>query len=76
MAEAVARCDAFVGTLARACTTSLCVSHCDIIRGLVAATLGLSFDRMFGFDCDPASLTTLRRADHGWQLATLNQHAD
>jgi broad specificity phosphatase PhoE len=41
----------------------LCVSHCDIIRGVVAHYLGLDADRLLGFDVYPASLTEL--ALHG-----------
>jgi broad specificity phosphatase PhoE len=37
----------------------LCVSHCDVIRGVVAHYLGLDADRLLGFDVDPASLTEL-----------------
>ena len=37
----------------------LCVSHCDIIRGVVAHYLGLDADRVLAFDVDPGSLTTL-----------------
>ena len=51
----------------------LCVSHCDIIRGLVARTLGLAMAGIFAFDCDPASLTTLARQDGGARLVTLNE---
>lgn len=37
----------------------LCVSHVDIIRGVVAHYLGLDTDRLLAFDIDPASLTEL-----------------
>ncbi len=52
---------------------ALCVTHCDMIRGLVAAYLGLGLDRMLTFDCDPASLTTLARQAHGTRIVTLNE---
>ena len=71
MASAVARARAFLDTRPQGVT--LCVSHCDIIRGIVAAYLGLDLDRMLGFDCDPASLTTLALHPGGAQLITLNE---
>ena len=40
-------------------TPLLCVSHCDVIRGVVAHYLGLSMDRLLHFDIDPGSLTEL-----------------
>ena len=42
----------------------VCVTHCDIIRGLVAHYLGLDVHRLFAFDIDPASVTTIQ-VDHG-----------
>ncbi len=51
----------------------LCVSHCDIIRGVVARVLGLRFDRMLAFDCDPASLTTIEANAGCWRVVTLNE---
>ncbi len=52
----------------------LCVTHCDVIRALVATCLGLPIDRMLGFECDPASLTTLALfEDGGARLVTLNE---
>lgn len=51
----------------------LCVSHCDIIRGVVAHYLGLEADRLLGFDIDPASLSTLALHDGGAQIVSLNE---
>ncbi len=51
----------------------LCVSHCDIIRGVVAHYLGLDADRMLGFDVDPASLTILALHDGGGRIIALNE---
>ena len=51
----------------------LCVSHCDIIRGVVAALLGMPLDRLLAFDCDPAALTILAWHDGGARLVTLNE---
>jgi broad specificity phosphatase PhoE len=54
----------------------LCVSHCDIIRGVVAHYLGLDADRLLGFDIDPASLTELALyGDGGGRVVTLNERA-
>ena len=51
----------------------LCVSHCDIIRGIVAHYLGLGFNRLIAFDCDPGSLTTLAFDGDHVRLVTLNE---
>lgn len=51
----------------------LCVSHCDIIRGVVARVLGLGFDRLLAFDCSPASVTTIESIDGNWRVVTLNE---
>lgn len=51
----------------------LCVSHCDVIRGIVAHYLGLEFDRLLAFDIDPASLTTLALHDGGGRVVSLNE---
>lgn len=70
MAEAVARARALIERIdAR---EALCVSHCDVIRGLVATYLGIGFDRLLAFDCDPASVTTLAIDGGGVRLVTLN----
>lgn len=53
----------------------LCVSHCDIIRGVAAHYLGLSADRLLSFDCDPASLTTLALYEGGGRVVSLNERA-
>jgi broad specificity phosphatase PhoE len=51
----------------------LCVSHCDIIRGVVAHYLGLDADRLLGFDVDPASLTTVALHGGGGRVIALNE---
>jgi broad specificity phosphatase PhoE len=53
----------------------LCVTHCDIIRGVVAHVLGLHADRLLAFDCDPASLTTLALWNGGGRVVALNERA-
>lgn len=71
MGEAVARAVAFVAGLGAGVT--LCMSHCDIIRGAVAHYLGLPLDRIFQLGCDPGSLTTLLLDGEGARLVTLNE---
>jgi broad specificity phosphatase PhoE len=70
MAEAVARARMLVERTEAGET--LAVSHCDVIRGLVATYLGIGFDRLLAFDCDPASVTTLAIDAAGVRLVTLN----
>lgn len=75
MEEAIARAADFIFGLAQADAPVLCVTHCDIIRGLVAHMLAMPMDRMFMLGCDPASVTTLA-IDHGdVRLVTLNRCA-
>ena len=75
MAEAVARAIAYLAAIPAAQTPAVCVSHCDIIRGIVADLLGLDYGRMFAFDCNPASLTTVALGSAGARLVTLNAPA-
>ena len=72
MTAAVARAVAYVQAIGAAGPV-LCISHCDIIRGLVAHFLGLSLNRILAFDCDPASLTTLELGDGGGRVVALNE---
>lgn len=51
----------------------LCVSHADVIRGVVAAVLGLDGDRLLAFDVDCASLTTLSLDGDTIRLVALNE---
>jgi broad specificity phosphatase PhoE len=51
----------------------LCVSHCDIIRGVVAHYLGLDMGRLLGFDVDPGSVTTLALFPGGGRIVALNE---
>lgn len=50
-----------------------CVSHCDIIRGLIARTLGLPLDNMLRFDTDPASVSRLALGNWGARVMTVNE---
>ena len=73
MDEAVARATAYLAGLPPADFPALCVTHCDIIRAIVAAQLGLGFERMFAFDCDPASITAIAIEGGGIRIVTLNR---
>lgn len=48
------------------------VSHCDIIRAIIAGVLGLSLDNMLRFDIGPASVSRLAVGDWGAQVQALN----
>ena len=71
MAEAVARAVEFVAGLGEGVT--LCVSHCDVIRGVVAHYLAMPMERIFQLGCDPGSVTTLVLEDEGVRLVGLNE---
>ena len=73
MGEAVARALAYLGRLSPAALPAVCVSHCDIIRGVVADRLGLGFRKMFALDCDPGSVTTIAFEEGGARVVTLNR---
>ena len=49
------------------------VSHCDIIRGVIAHHLGLSLDRLLGFDVDPASVSRLAVGAWGGRVLSINE---
>jgi broad specificity phosphatase PhoE len=51
------------------------VSHCDIIRSVIADALDLSLDRLLRFDVDPASVSQLEVAEWGCRVASINQRA-
>jgi broad specificity phosphatase PhoE len=71
MADATSRAWRFIATLPAG--RILCVSHCDVIRGLVCDVLGLGYERMFQLDCDPASVTELAFEGGGVRLVGLNR---
>ena len=75
MAEAVDRAAAALETIAaaHAGATVACVSHCDIIRGLIARYLGLPLDNMLRFDSDPASVSRLALGNWGARIMTVNE---
>lgn len=71
MGEATARAWRFVAALPAGRT--LCVSHCDVIRGLVCDVLGLGYERMFQLGCDPASVTELAFEGDDVRLVGMNR---
>jgi broad specificity phosphatase PhoE len=75
MAEAVARAAASLEAIAagHAGATIACVSHCDIIRGVIAHYLGLPLDNMLRFDADPASVSRLALGNWGARIMTVNE---
>jgi broad specificity phosphatase PhoE len=51
------------------------VTHCDIIRGVIAGILGLSLDRIHQFDIDPASISRVAVGDWGMRVTSINEVA-
>lgn len=72
-AEAVARATDYLCAIPAAAMPALCVTHCDIIRGLVAAIRGGGFDRLWEMPCDPGSLTELVVKGDELRLVSLNR---
>ena len=75
MAEAVARAIAAVEAIAAEQDekTVVAVSHCDIIRGVIAHTLGLSLDNILRFDIDPASVSRIEIGRWGARVRSINE---
>ena len=75
MGEAVERAAEALETIASGHDGEMvaCISHCDIIRGLIARTLGLSLDNMLRFDTDPASVSRLALGNWGARIMTVNE---
>lgn len=73
MAAAVRRAMRHLDGLGRAGETVLCVSHCDVIRGVVAHCLGLSLDNILRFEVGTASICWLNADGQGGaQVLTVN----
>lgn len=72
MGEVVERAERCVSGVA-AIGATVFVTHCDVIRGLVARRLGLPFGRLFDLPCDPGSITELALEDGRLRLVTLNE---
>ncbi|MDB5662657.1 MAG: hypothetical protein JWN59_995 [Sphingomonas bacterium] len=75
MAAAVARAGRHVANIGANGGGVVCVSHCDIIRGLIADTLGLPLDNMLRFDVDTASLSILVAGEWGARVLSVNEVA-
>lgn len=73
MAAAVERAAEHVGSLTAAGGGVVCVSHCDIIRGLIADAIGLPLDHLLRFDVDTASLSMLVVGDWGRRVVSINE---
>ncbi len=74
MAAATARAVGHVEAVAAARSgPALLVTHCDIIRGVVAHYLGLALDRLLSFDVDLASRTTLAFGPWGGRVVAVNE---
>ena len=75
MAEAVVRAVAALAEIAAENRngTVACVSHCDIIRGVIAHHLGLPLDHMLRFDVDPASVSRIAIGAWGARIMTVNE---
>jgi broad specificity phosphatase PhoE len=75
MGEAVARAVAHDESIAQGDDGQavVCVSHCDVIRGVVAHYLSLGLNRLLTFDVDPGSVTTLLVGGWGGRLTSLNR---
>jgi broad specificity phosphatase PhoE len=75
MVEAVERATGALAALAAEHNnaTIACVSHCDIIRGVIAHYLGLPLENMLRFDIDPASVSRLALGSWGARIMTVNE---
>jgi ribonuclease H / adenosylcobalamin/alpha-ribazole phosphatase len=75
MVEAVERARGALGRIAadHPGRTIAAVTHCDIIRGVIASYLGLPLDNMLRFDIDPASVSRLALGPDVAQVRTLNE---
>ena len=75
MAEATSRIADHVARLAveRAGACLALVTHSDMIRGLIAHTLGLSLDNLLRFEIGPGSMTRVEAAGWGARVISLNE---
>ena len=51
----------------------LCISHCDVVRGVVARVLGLTADHLLTFDVDPASVSTIHISNGRARVIAVNE---
>ncbi len=75
MGEAVDRARSALETIARQHDgeTVVAVTHCDIIRGVLAHYLGMPLDNVLRFDVDPASVSTLELSRWGARVRAINE---
>lgn len=73
MGEAVARALDYLRALPVSAMPALCVTHCDIIRGILAEQSGRGLASLFDFECDPASVTTLTFGVDGVRVLGINE---
>jgi ribonuclease H / adenosylcobalamin/alpha-ribazole phosphatase len=72
MREAVDRASSYLFSREPDAYPLMAVTHCDIIRGLVAAVTSGDLGSLLSIDCDPGSITTLRACDGRVELLSLN----
>jgi len=53
--------------------TLVMVSHCDVIRALVARVIGVPLDNLLRFEVDPASISRVEIGEWGARLLSLNE---
>jgi probable phosphoglycerate mutase len=75
MGEATGRAFGFLEEAARdhADRLIVAVSHCDVIRGVIARCLGLALDNLPRFDVDPASVSRVMIGSWGSRVLSVNE---
>lgn len=75
MGEAVDRAMAFLSEAAgrHEGEAIVALTHCDIIRGIIARCLGLSLDNVLRFDIDPASVSQVALGAWGSRVISVNE---
>jgi broad specificity phosphatase PhoE len=75
MTEALARASSSLDRIAsdHDRETVVAVTHCDIIRGILAHHLGMSLDNVLRFEVDPASISTLELGRWGARVRSINE---
>jgi ribonuclease H / adenosylcobalamin/alpha-ribazole phosphatase len=53
--------------------TIVALSHCDVIRGIIANCLGLSLDNLLRFDVDTGSISRVAIGSWGSRVMTVNE---
>jgi ribonuclease H / adenosylcobalamin/alpha-ribazole phosphatase len=75
MREVVDRARGYLFSLPDEAFPAICVTHCDIVRGVVADQLGMGLARIFSLECDPGSVTTLAIEGGNTRIVSLNARA-